>query len=165
MLKPLRLGHVSMPASRCDGHQLAGQHRWLGSRAACQRIHPEFPVIYISGVSAADWPLKGVPNSIMLESPSQGPSLSQPSPSYSRGARQQRAENFKRQLACAVAVPMGYFLIRRAKHTRSVESERLGTVTMQRSGWRDLQSAKIEFTMKRLREPTTTSLGSRTLQA
>jgi CheY-like chemotaxis protein len=30
---------------------------------------PEFPVIYISGASAADWPSKGVPNSIMLQKP------------------------------------------------------------------------------------------------
>ena len=32
-------------------------------------IDPEFPVVYISGASAADWPSKGVPNSIMLPKP------------------------------------------------------------------------------------------------
>jgi DNA-binding response OmpR family regulator len=32
-------------------------------------IDPEFPVVYMSGKSAADWPSKGVPNSIMLEKP------------------------------------------------------------------------------------------------
>ena len=34
-----------------------------------REIDPEFPVVYISGVSAAEWPSKGVPNSIMLEKP------------------------------------------------------------------------------------------------
>ena len=32
-------------------------------------IDPGFPVIYMSGASAADWPSKGVPNSIMLAKP------------------------------------------------------------------------------------------------
>jgi DNA-binding response OmpR family regulator len=30
---------------------------------------PEFPIVYMSGASAADWPSKGVPNSIMLAKP------------------------------------------------------------------------------------------------
>jgi DNA-binding response OmpR family regulator len=30
---------------------------------------PGFPVVYISGASAADWASKGVPNSIMLHKP------------------------------------------------------------------------------------------------
>lgn len=34
-----------------------------------REIDPAFPVIYISGISAADWPSKGVPNSIMLAKP------------------------------------------------------------------------------------------------
>jgi DNA-binding NtrC family response regulator len=34
-----------------------------------REIDPEFPVVYMSGKSAADWPSKGVPNSIMLEKP------------------------------------------------------------------------------------------------
>jgi DNA-binding response OmpR family regulator len=34
-----------------------------------REIHPEFPVVYMSGVSAAEWPSKGVPNSIMLAKP------------------------------------------------------------------------------------------------
>jgi DNA-binding response OmpR family regulator len=32
-------------------------------------IDPGFPVVYMSGASAADWPSKGVPNSIMLAKP------------------------------------------------------------------------------------------------
>jgi DNA-binding NtrC family response regulator len=34
-----------------------------------REIDPEFPVVYMSGASAADWASKGVPNSIMLEKP------------------------------------------------------------------------------------------------
>jgi DNA-binding response OmpR family regulator len=34
-----------------------------------REIDPEFPIVYMSGASAADWPSKGVPNSIMLEKP------------------------------------------------------------------------------------------------
>ena len=45
---------------RMDGWTLA-QH--------AREIHPEFPVIYISGAGAADWASKGVPNSIMLQKP------------------------------------------------------------------------------------------------
>jgi DNA-binding response OmpR family regulator len=45
---------------RIDGWEVAQQAR---------EIDPEFPIVYISGKSAADWPSKGVPNSIMLEKP------------------------------------------------------------------------------------------------
>ena len=41
---------------------------WEVARQA-REIDPEFPVVYLSGKSAADWPSKGVPNSIMLEKP------------------------------------------------------------------------------------------------
>jgi DNA-binding response OmpR family regulator len=41
---------------------------WEVARQA-REIDPEFPVIYMSGASAVDWPSKGVPNSIMLEKP------------------------------------------------------------------------------------------------
>lgn len=34
-----------------------------------REIEPDFPVVYMSGESAADWTSKGVPNSIMLEKP------------------------------------------------------------------------------------------------
>jgi DNA-binding response OmpR family regulator len=34
-----------------------------------REIDPDFPVIYMSGASAADWAVKGVPNSIMLKKP------------------------------------------------------------------------------------------------
>jgi DNA-binding response OmpR family regulator len=34
-----------------------------------REIDPEFPIVYMSGVSATEWSSKGVPNSIMLEKP------------------------------------------------------------------------------------------------
>jgi CheY-like chemotaxis protein len=34
-----------------------------------REIDPGFPIVYISGASAADWPAKGVPNSLMLAKP------------------------------------------------------------------------------------------------
>jgi DNA-binding NtrC family response regulator len=43
-----------------DGWEVAQQAR---------EIDPEFPIVYVSGASAADWASKGVPNSIMLEKP------------------------------------------------------------------------------------------------
>ena len=45
---------------RMDGWEVAQQAR---------EIDPQFPVVYMSGASAADWPSKGVPKSIMLEKP------------------------------------------------------------------------------------------------
>ena len=41
---------------------------WEIARHA-REIDPEFPVVYMSGDSAEDWPSKGVPNSIMLSKP------------------------------------------------------------------------------------------------
>jgi DNA-binding response OmpR family regulator len=45
---------------KIDGWEVAQQAR---------EIDPQFPIIYMSGASAADWPSKGVPNSIMLAKP------------------------------------------------------------------------------------------------
>ena len=45
---------------RIDGWEVAQQAR---------KIDPELPIVYMSGASAADWPSKGVPNSIMLAKP------------------------------------------------------------------------------------------------
>ena len=45
---------------RMDGWAVA-QH--------AREIDPDFPIIYISGANVADWPSKGVPNSIMLQKP------------------------------------------------------------------------------------------------
>jgi hypothetical protein len=48
---------------------LAKVGKCLMAKAKARAIDPEFPVVYISGASAADWPSKGVPNSIMLPKP------------------------------------------------------------------------------------------------
>ena len=45
---------------KIDGWEVARQAR---------EIDPEFPVVYISGGSAAEWPSKGVPNSVMVPKP------------------------------------------------------------------------------------------------
>jgi DNA-binding response OmpR family regulator len=43
-----------------DGWQVAEQAR---------AIDPLFPIVYMSAASAAEWPIKGVPNSIMFGKP------------------------------------------------------------------------------------------------
>lgn len=45
---------------KMDGWEVARQAR---------EIDPQFPVVYMSGAHAEDWPSKGVPNSIMLAKP------------------------------------------------------------------------------------------------
>jgi DNA-binding response OmpR family regulator len=45
---------------KIDGWEVAQQAR---------EIDPQFPIVYMSGASAVDWPSKGVPNSIMLAKP------------------------------------------------------------------------------------------------
>jgi DNA-binding response OmpR family regulator len=40
-----------------------------------REIDPKFPIVYMSGASASDWPSKGVPNSIMLAKPFAPPQL------------------------------------------------------------------------------------------
>jgi DNA-binding response OmpR family regulator len=45
---------------KMDGWEVA-QH--------AREIEPDFPIVYMSGDSAADWTSKGVPNSIMLAKP------------------------------------------------------------------------------------------------
>lgn len=41
---------------------------WEVARAA-READPSFPVVYISGAAAHDWPAQGVPNSIVLQKP------------------------------------------------------------------------------------------------
>ena|SRR5437868_953986 len=45
---------------KIDGWEVARQAR---------EIDAEFPIVYMSGKSAAEWPSKGVPKSVMLEKP------------------------------------------------------------------------------------------------
>ena len=41
---------------------------WRVARAA-REVDPTFPVVYITGASSADWPVQGVPNSVLLVKP------------------------------------------------------------------------------------------------
>jgi DNA-binding LytR/AlgR family response regulator len=41
---------------------------WEVARAA-RDVDPNFPVVYMSGVAAHEWPAQDVPNSIMLQKP------------------------------------------------------------------------------------------------
>lgn len=43
-------------------------HGWEVARIA-REIDPDMPIVYISGHGAADWPSRGVPNSIMIQKP------------------------------------------------------------------------------------------------
>ena len=54
VLTDIKLGRGS------DGWEVA-QH--------ARELKPEIPVIYISGDSAHEWPVKGVPNSVMVAKP------------------------------------------------------------------------------------------------
>ena len=45
---------------RMSGWQVAKQAR---------ELDPTFPIVYITGASANDWPSHGVPNSVLLEKP------------------------------------------------------------------------------------------------
>ncbi len=45
-----------------------GPDGWNIARRAHEQV-PEIPVIYISGDSAHEWPVKGVPNSVMVAKP------------------------------------------------------------------------------------------------
>jgi CheY-like chemotaxis protein len=41
---------------------------WEAARRA-REIDPEFPIVYMTGGNAAEWPSQGVPNSILLTKP------------------------------------------------------------------------------------------------
>jgi CheY-like chemotaxis protein len=51
---------INLGRDKMDGWEVAKHAR---------EIDPEFPIVYMSGDSAADWASKGVPNSIMLSKP------------------------------------------------------------------------------------------------
>jgi len=41
---------------------------WQVAKAA-REIDPTFPIVYMTGAAAGDWPSHGLPNSILLEKP------------------------------------------------------------------------------------------------
>jgi CheY-like chemotaxis protein len=51
---------INLGRDKMDGWEVAKRAR---------ELDPEFPVVYMSGDSTADWPSKGVPNSILLSKP------------------------------------------------------------------------------------------------
>lgn len=59
---------VAYRALVTDINLLGRFNGWEVARAA-RGIDPNFPVVYISGVAAYEWPAQGVPSSIMLRKP------------------------------------------------------------------------------------------------
>lgn len=59
---------VAYRALVTDINLLGRFNGWEVARAA-RDIDPNFPVVYMSGVGAYEWPAQGVPNSIMLRKP------------------------------------------------------------------------------------------------
>jgi DNA-binding response OmpR family regulator len=50
---------INLPG-RLDGWEIA---------RAAREVDPAFPIVYMTGAAADDWPSKGVPNSILLNKP------------------------------------------------------------------------------------------------
>ena len=64
----LKGDHASYRALITDIKLLGRYDGWAVARAA-REIDPVFPIVYITGYAAHDWPALGVPNSIMLQKP------------------------------------------------------------------------------------------------
>jgi CheY-like chemotaxis protein len=45
-----------------------GPSGWEIAKRA-RELHPEIPVVYVTGTAAAEWPSKGVPNSLIIQKP------------------------------------------------------------------------------------------------
>ena len=45
-----------------------GPSGWEIAKRA-RELHPEIPVVYVTGAAAAEWPSKGVPNSLIIQKP------------------------------------------------------------------------------------------------
>ena len=65
LLKGQRVAYCALVT---DINLLGRFNGWEVARAA-REVDPNFPVVYMSGVAAHDWPAQGVPNSIMLQKP------------------------------------------------------------------------------------------------
>lgn len=64
----LKGGLVRYCALVTDINLMGRLNGWEVARTA-REVDPTFPVIYISGVAAAQWPEQGVSNSILLQKP------------------------------------------------------------------------------------------------
>ena len=60
--------NVTYRALVTDINLLGRFNGWEVARAACE-VDPAFPVIYMSGAAVEQWPIQGVPHSIMLQKP------------------------------------------------------------------------------------------------
>lgn len=75
---PATSGHDALAVLGSRHHEIAGMitdvrlgtgpDGWAVSRHA-RTLKPEIPVVYVTGDSAAEWPLYGVPKSIMVPKP------------------------------------------------------------------------------------------------
>ena len=45
-----------------------GPSGWEIAKRA-RELHPEIPVVYVTGAAAAEWPSKGVPNNLIIQKP------------------------------------------------------------------------------------------------
>ena len=61
-------GRDNYIALATDINVLGSKNGWEVARSV-REISPEFPVIYMTAADAAEWPVKGVPKSILLNKP------------------------------------------------------------------------------------------------
>jgi DNA-binding response OmpR family regulator len=64
----LRGRQIGYRALVTDIHLRGSMDGWEVAKQA-REIEPSFPIIYMTGASADQWPVKGVPNSILLTKP------------------------------------------------------------------------------------------------
>jgi DNA-binding response OmpR family regulator len=64
----LQGGVIKYRALVVDINLLGKFDGWQVARAA-RKSDPNFPVIYMSGVASEQWPIQGVPNSLLLQKP------------------------------------------------------------------------------------------------
>lgn len=64
----LQGGVIKYRALVVDINLLGRFDGWQVARAA-RKSDPNFPVIYMSGVASDQWPIQGVPNSLLLQKP------------------------------------------------------------------------------------------------
>lgn len=64
----LQAGVIKYRALVVDINLLGKFDGWQVARAA-RKSDPNFPVIYMSGVAGEQWPIQGVPNSLLLQKP------------------------------------------------------------------------------------------------
>jgi hypothetical protein len=78
-----------------DRRKPEGPLEWMGRGEADREKEPAFPVVYMTGAAADDWASQGVPNSILLQSPSRQGSWLQLFPSFSTSAHRHPSVTFR----------------------------------------------------------------------